>query len=345
MAGERDAVRPAAWDGFGFFRGTQSSCALRPFSDRPPGRFLPRFPALPGCASWHIHAAAFGAFLCVDSDRQRGMAGVRGAFGESGALRARGQGSACGASWERAEPAAGDEFGIFRGIDPMLRLLPLPCSIPGRSRPRLRRTAALWLEEVALESEDFRLSLGGRGVDGSGQGNARGMGWVRVFPGEFNQAAPCVVSLPGLPADPGRAFQRFPAVPHGTSILCFPALRCRTLGTSLPPFGASPRFGLGRWRRGGSFEYGALRAGGQGRACGAAGEWPLQRHEGSGFASFGILEGPIRRGPGSIRWLVNRLCSEADRGPRAPTRLPWKHGRAWGKRDPRHQAQLLRGRP
>jgi len=39
------------------------------------------------------------------------------------------------------------------------------------------------------------------------------------FSGEFNQASPSGVPLSGLPADPGRAFQRFPAVPHRTSMI------------------------------------------------------------------------------------------------------------------------------
>ena len=39
------------------------------------------------------------------------------------------------------------------------------------------------------------------------------------FFGECNQASPCGVSLSGVPAEPGRAFQRFPAVPHRTSLI------------------------------------------------------------------------------------------------------------------------------
>ena len=77
-----------------------------------------------------------------------------------------------------------------------------------------------------------------------GQGNACGAAWewaalmagerdaVRPaawdefgFLGEFNQAAPCGVSLPGLPADLGRGFQRLPALPPGN--------RCRAFGASL----------------------------------------------------------------------------------------------------------------
>ena len=66
----------------------------------------------------------------------------------------------------------------------------------------------------------FGVSLGIRGDAGSRAsewaGPAAGGGFG--FFGELNQAAPCGVSLPGLPADPCRAFQRFLAVPHGTSV-------------------------------------------------------------------------------------------------------------------------------
>ena len=45
----------AAWNGFGLFREIQPCCALRRFSAGPSGRSRPRFPALPCCASRHIH--------------------------------------------------------------------------------------------------------------------------------------------------------------------------------------------------------------------------------------------------------------------------------------------------
>ena len=187
----------------------------------------------------------------------------------------------------------------------------------------------------------------------SGRGPRQGSGLrpaagVRFgFSGEFSQAAPCDVSLSGLPADPGRTFERFPAVPHGTSILCFPALRCRNLGTSLPPFGASPRFDLGRWRGEGfrsSLGQAAGWRAGEDLRLGWGVAAPAVRRC-SGFASFETLAGPICRRPGSSRWLVDRLLSETAQGPRTPTSLPWKHGRSWEERDPRLRAQLLRGRP
>ena len=91
-----------------------------------------------------------------------------------------------------------------------------------------------------------RCGLAGRGTPAALQGSERGPRH-RVgsgFSGELNHTSPCGVSLPGLPADPGSAFQRFPAMPHGTSPLRLSAPPCPSV--------------WGRWR-----------------CCGAAGhpEW------------------------------------------------------------------------
>ena len=100
-----------------------------------------------------------------------------------------------------------------------------------------------------------------------GQGSRRGplQGIGSEFFGEFYLVSPSGVSLSDGPADPGRAFQRFPAVP--------PADRCCAFGASLP-------FGPGKVavvRSGGvsglALEVGALLARGHGSTCGAAWEW------------------------------------------------------------------------
>ena len=86
--------------------------------------------------------------------------------------------------------------------------------------------------------------VGGAHGRGAGGGPRQGMG--SGFFGEFNQAAPCGVSLSGVPADPGRAFQRFPAVPHGTSLSPLrrlPALRSGEGGGGTGRWGVRGGFG------------------------------------------------------------------------------------------------------
>ena len=76
--------------------------------------------------------------------------------------------------------------------------------------------------------------VGVGGAHGRGAGAGPQKGVDSGFCGEFKQAVPSGVSLSGLPADPGRVFQRFPAVP--------PARLWYAFGAPLP-FG----WGLRAW--------------------------------------------------------------------------------------------------
>ena len=169
-----------------------------------------------------------------------------------GAWWACGQGSAGSLAGEQAGPTAGDRFGIFRGILPCFAFRRFPVCRAGRSRPcfpalpgcapgrsmlRLRRFPAFRSGEGGGGAERWgvRVGFGGRGFAGSrawehlrrgvGVGGARGrgprLGMGSEFFGTFNHSTPCGVLLLGLPANPGRAFQRFPAVPYGRSLPLF----------------------------------------------------------------------------------------------------------------------------
>ena len=72
-------------------------------------------------------------------------------------------------------------------------------------------------------------------MDMGAPGARHGMG--SEFFGDLIQASPCGVSLSGLRGDPGLAFQRFRALPHGTSGPRLSALPCA----------AARGCGAGRW--------------------------------------------------------------------------------------------------
>ena len=77
---------PAAWGGFGVFRGVQPGFAFRRSSVGPSGRSRPRFPALPGCASPHIHDTPSAPPCLSVGGRWRwsGAAGCSGCLGGRG---------------------------------------------------------------------------------------------------------------------------------------------------------------------------------------------------------------------------------------------------------------------
>ena len=106
---------PAAWGGFGVFRGVQPGFAFRRSSVGPSGRSRPRFPALPGCTSRHIHTLLSGASLPYPRHFPaafRGFPALRlGSMAKGGFVRVRGatgwragEGLRCG--WGVAAPAA-----------------------------------------------------------------------------------------------------------------------------------------------------------------------------------------------------------------------------------------------
>ena len=176
-----------AGGGFGIFRGIQRGCALRRFSVGSPGISLPRFPALPCFASRHIHAAPFGAFLCVGSSRRRGVAGFRGVFGGYGALLARGQGSAGGAAGEWAGATAGERAMArgrgwvwdFLGNSTRLRLAAfLCCAFRHNPTPPFGASLPFGPGKVARGGgagrRGFGVSLGVRALRVLGHGNAWG---------------------------------------------------------------------------------------------------------------------------------------------------------------------------
>ena len=156
-------------------------------------------------------------------------------------------------------------------------------------------------------------------MDSSGASRARGQGSGRGpaawdgfgFFGEINEAAPCGVSLPGLPADPGRAFQRFPALPHGTSLLRLPALPCAS----------APSGGAGRWMvRGVLGDPGCYGLAGRGALAAWQGSGRAHaRGAGSGF--FGGLSPPccaLRRFPAvpaAHLCVAPMLCAFGTSGP------------------------------
>ena len=156
-------------------------------------------------------------------------------------------------------PRQGMGSGFFRGIQPDCALrfsLPgLPANhcwafqrfraVPhGTSLPRLRRCPALRLGVMARGGGDSECLWESGVLRACGHGSAYGAAWEWAgvtageraygprpgmgsgFSGEFNQTEPCGVSLLGLPADLCRAFQRFPALPHGTSMPRPSALSC-----------------------------------------------------------------------------------------------------------------------
>ena len=266
-AGERTAARGMGW--VGVFREIQSGWAFR------------RFPAV---SSAHPYRA-FGGCLRFGSEWWRGKAGglwflessgCRGLAG-SGASAARhgsGQGPRLGSG---LRPAAWDGFGILRGIEPCraFRCLsggpaanllgaPMLCTFGTSGARPLRFLLSRLGVDGARRRKVLECLWGAVALRARGQGSvcglawewagptpgerakAHGMGWVRFFV-EFNQAAPCGVSLSRLTADSGCTFQGFPAGPHGISMPRFPALACCVFGP--PPccaFGSSLPFGPGK---------------------------------------------------------------------------------------------------
>jgi len=188
-----------------------------------------------------------------------------GCLRASGALRARGQGSTCGAAWEWAGPTAGMSsrflgelnYGWPCGVslsglpaDPCLAFHRFPAVPHGRSMPRLWRFPALRSGEGGegmahggggprnpagsgcLGESGVSRARGHGSADGAAgePAGARGKGWVRVFAGNSTRLR--------LPVFLSRASPQIPAALCSASLLYLTAQPDHA-------FGAALRCGLG----------------------------------------------------------------------------------------------------